>query len=111
MELNSLSVVLSLVLSNKQAVASSLKALSIESSLDLLKVLRVETHTSETTAFQRLEAIIPLFQSRMGALLFLISALLSRGLVRFPTSIFAICFTSECYLYFQKFVKLLLKKN
>ncbi|CAI8604353.1 unnamed protein product [Vicia faba] len=65
---------------DEQVVASSLKALSIESSLDLLKVLRVETHTSETTAFQRLEAIIPLFQSRMGALLFLISALLSRGL-------------------------------
>ncbi|XP_058769871.1 uncharacterized protein LOC131643624 [Vicia villosa] len=67
-------------ISEDEAVASSLKALSIESSLDLLKVLRVETHTSETTAFQRLEAIIPLFQSRMGALLFLISALLSRGL-------------------------------
>ncbi|KAL5069729.1 hypothetical protein RYX36_020616 [Vicia faba] len=67
-------------ISEDEVVASSLKALSIESSLDLLKVLRVETHTSETTAFQRLEAIIPLFQSRMGALLFLISALLSRGL-------------------------------
>lgn len=80
-----LSVVLSLVLYNKQVVANSLKALSIESSLDLLKVLRVEIHTSEATALQRLEAIIPLFQSCMGALLFLISALLSRGLVRFLT--------------------------
>ncbi|CAK8573392.1 unnamed protein product [Lathyrus sativus] len=67
-------------ISEDEAVANSLKALSIESSLDLLKVLRVETHTSEATALQRLEAIIPLFQSRMGALLFLISALLSRGL-------------------------------
>ncbi|KAI5400214.1 uncharacterized protein LOC127097593 [Lathyrus oleraceus] len=67
-------------ISEDEVVANSLKALSIESSLDLLKVLRVEIHTSEATALQRLEAIIPLFQSRMGALLFLISALLSRGL-------------------------------
>ncbi|XP_004496476.1 uncharacterized protein [Cicer arietinum] len=67
-------------ISEDEVVASSLKGLSIESSLDLQKVLRVETHTSQTTALQRLEAIIPLFQSRMGALLFLISALLSRGL-------------------------------
>ncbi|CAJ2629870.1 unnamed protein product [Trifolium pratense] len=67
-------------ISEEEVIASSLKALSIESALDLLKVLRVETHTSETTAFQRLEALIPVFQSRMGALLFLISALLSRGL-------------------------------
>lgn len=67
-------------ISEEEVIASSLKALSIDSALDLLKVLRVETHTSETTALQRLEANIPLFQSRMGALLFLISALLSRGL-------------------------------
>jgi hypothetical protein len=67
-------------ISEEEVIANSLKALSIESALDLLKVLRVESHTSETTALQRLEAHIPFFQSRMGALLFLISALLSRGL-------------------------------
>lgn len=33
------------------------------------------------TVFGRLEATLPVFQSRMGALLFLISALLSHGLV------------------------------
>ncbi|XP_061341999.1 uncharacterized protein LOC133288292 [Gastrolobium bilobum] len=67
-------------ISEDEAFARSLKGLSIESALDLQKVLRVETYTSPATALQRLEAIIPLFQSRLGALLFLISGLLSRGL-------------------------------
>ncbi|KAJ1388437.1 hypothetical protein SESBI_39093 [Sesbania bispinosa] len=67
-------------ISEDEVIATSLKGLSIESALDLQKVLRVETCTSQTTLLQRLEAVIPLFQSRMGALLFLISALLSRGL-------------------------------
>lgn len=58
-----------------------LEDLSIESALDLQKVLRVNTYTSQASAFQKLEAMIPVFHSRMGALLFLISALLSRGLV------------------------------
>ncbi|XP_027357855.1 ubiquitin carboxyl-terminal hydrolase MINDY-3-like isoform X2 [Abrus precatorius] len=58
----------------------TLEGLAIESALDLQKVLRVETYTSQPSALKRLEAVIPLFQSRMGALLFLISALLSRGL-------------------------------
>ncbi|XP_020232065.1 ubiquitin carboxyl-terminal hydrolase MINDY-3 isoform X2 [Cajanus cajan] len=66
--------------SEDEVIAKSLKGLSIESALDLQKVLRVETCTSQTTALQRLEANLSLFQSRMGALLFLISALLSRGL-------------------------------
>ncbi|KAG5075263.1 hypothetical protein JHK84_056494 [Glycine max] len=64
----------------EKVVSKSLQGLSIESALDLQKVLRVETCTSQTNALQRLEANLPLFQSRMGALLFLISALLSRGL-------------------------------
>ncbi|KAK7343732.1 hypothetical protein VNO77_12724 [Canavalia gladiata] len=67
-------------ISEDEVIAQSLKGLSVESALDLQKVLRVETCTSQTTALQRLEANLPLFQSRMGALLFLISALLSRGL-------------------------------
>ncbi|RDX62040.1 Ubiquitin carboxyl-terminal hydrolase MINDY-3, partial [Mucuna pruriens] len=67
-------------ISEDEVITKSLKGLSIESALDLQKVLRVETCTSPATALQRLEANLPLFQSRMGALLFLISALLSRGL-------------------------------
>ncbi|XP_061365889.1 uncharacterized protein LOC133309169 [Gastrolobium bilobum] len=66
--------------SKDEVIAKALEGLSIESALDLQKVLRVETYTSQASALKRLEALIPLFQSRMGALLFLISALLSRGL-------------------------------
>ncbi|KAK5832306.1 Uncharacterized protein F383_04778 [Gossypium arboreum] len=61
-------------------IAQALEGLSIESASDLQKVLRVDRYTSPTSAFKRLQAMIPIFQSRMGALLFLISALLSRGL-------------------------------
>ncbi|XP_015886433.1 uncharacterized protein LOC107421667 [Ziziphus jujuba] len=63
-----------------EVVAKALEGLSFESALDLQKVLRVSTYTVQASAFRRLEAMLPLFQSRMGALLFLISALLSRGL-------------------------------
>ncbi|XP_062099032.1 uncharacterized protein LOC133804939 [Humulus lupulus] len=61
-------------------MAKVLEDLSIESALDLRKVLRVNTYTLQENALQKLEAMIPVFRSRMGALLFLISALLSRGL-------------------------------
>ncbi|KAJ7969827.1 hypothetical protein O6P43_008107 [Quillaja saponaria] len=61
-------------------IAKALEGLSIESASDIHKILRVDTYTSQTSALQRLEAMIPVFQSRMGAILFLISALLSRGL-------------------------------
>ncbi|XVE55162.1 hypothetical protein DITRI_Ditri03aG0137800 [Diplodiscus trichospermus] len=61
-------------------IAQALEGLSFESVSDLHKVLRVDTYTTPASAFKRLEAMIPVFQSRMGALLFLISALLSRGL-------------------------------
>lgn len=64
-----------------QVITKSLEGLSIESAADLHKVLRVNTYTTRESAFKRLQAVIPVFQSRMGALLFLISALLSRGLV------------------------------
>ncbi|ESW15525.1 hypothetical protein PHAVU_007G079400 [Phaseolus vulgaris] len=67
-------------ISEDEVITKSLQGLSIESAVDLQKVLRVETCTSQMTALQRLEANLPFFQSRMGALLFLISALISRGL-------------------------------
>ena len=70
-------------LSILQIIAQALEGLSIESASDLQKILRVHTHTTPASALKRLEAMIPVFQSRMGALLFLISALLSRGLVGF----------------------------
>lgn len=66
---------------NKQVISKALEGLCIESATDLQKILRVETYTSQESAMQRLEGLIPVFRSRMGALLFLISALLSRGLV------------------------------
>ncbi|KAM7259609.1 hypothetical protein ACFE04_015350 [Oxalis oulophora] len=63
-----------------EMIAEALESLSIESASDLKKILRVEVHTSPANAFQSLEAKLPVFRSRMGAMLFLISALLSRGL-------------------------------
>ncbi|XP_021903398.1 ubiquitin carboxyl-terminal hydrolase MINDY-3-like [Carica papaya] len=63
-----------------EIIARALDGLSMESASDLQKVLRVDAYTSQASALLRLEAMIPIFQSRMGALLFLISALLSRGL-------------------------------
>ncbi|KAG2663110.1 hypothetical protein I3760_16G011900 [Carya illinoinensis] len=64
----------------EEIIAKSLDGLSIESASDLQKILRVDTYTSQESAFQILQQLIPFFQSRMGAMLFLISALLSRGL-------------------------------
>lgn len=63
-----------------EIVLKALEGFSIESTSDLQKTLRVSTHTSSASAIQRLVAMIPVFESRMGAMLFLISALLSRGL-------------------------------
>ncbi|CAK9134713.1 unnamed protein product [Ilex paraguariensis] len=68
--------------SKDEITAKALEGLSIESGCDLQKILRVNTYTSQASAFHRLKAMIPVFQSRMGAMLFLISALLSRGLVK-----------------------------
>ncbi|XP_050363419.1 uncharacterized protein LOC126782248 isoform X3 [Argentina anserina] len=59
-------------------------AKSIESATDLHKGLRVKTYKTKESAFQGLEAVIYVFRSRMEALLFLISALLSRGLAGCP---------------------------
>ncbi|KAL6522121.1 hypothetical protein OROMI_031998 [Orobanche minor] len=63
-----------------EAVAEVLRGLSVETGADLKKMLRVDTCTSRWSALQQLEALLPIFRSRLGALLFLISALLSRGL-------------------------------
>ncbi|XP_073013126.1 uncharacterized protein [Typha latifolia] len=65
---------------HKEVISKVLEGLSVESATDLQKVLRINTYTSQRTAFDHLMAVLPVFQSRMGALLFLISALLSRGL-------------------------------
>lgn len=77
-------------------ITKSLEGLSIESATDFQKVLRVKTYTSEASAVKRLTEELPVFQSRMGAMLFLISALLSRGLVWFcslPTHLICLlCF-------------------
>ncbi|XP_075509450.1 uncharacterized protein LOC142545903 [Primulina tabacum] len=66
--------------SKDEVLAKALEGLSFESGSDLLKVLRINTCTSQLSAFQKLEAMLPIFRSRMGAMLFLIAALLSRGL-------------------------------
>ncbi|CAN1162535.1 Ubiquitin carboxyl-terminal hydrolase MINDY-3 [Linum perenne] len=66
--------------STDEIISKALENISIESASDLQKVLRIDTVTDEASALQRLQDTIPIFQSRMGALLFLISALLSRGL-------------------------------
>ncbi|KAK3229829.1 hypothetical protein Dsin_001710 [Dipteronia sinensis] len=63
-----------------EVFTKALEGLSIESGSDLQNILRVDTYTSQASALQRLKTMIPVFHSRMGAMLFLISALLSRGL-------------------------------
>ncbi|PIM97381.1 hypothetical protein CDL12_30149 [Handroanthus impetiginosus] len=66
--------------SEDEVIAKVLGGLSVESGSDLQKDLTVHSFTSRLSALQMLEAMLPIFRSRMGALLFLISALLSRGL-------------------------------
>ncbi|WOL02323.1 hypothetical protein Cni_G11042 [Canna indica] len=57
-----------------------LEGLSITSASDLQRILRVSTYSSQANAMHQITKLLPMFQSRMGAMLFLISALLSRGL-------------------------------
>ncbi|CAN8302615.1 unnamed protein product [Cochlearia groenlandica] len=54
--------------------------LPIESASDLQKILSFEIFTTQSSALNKLQGMITAFESRMGALLFLVSALLSRGL-------------------------------
>ncbi|KAM0901103.1 hypothetical protein ACQ4PT_020201 [Festuca glaucescens] len=63
-----------------QEIDAALEGLSVESAMDIQKVLRISTFTSRKDAFHLLLANIRLFESRLGAMLFLISSLLSRGL-------------------------------
>ncbi|KAG9153121.1 hypothetical protein Leryth_012381 [Lithospermum erythrorhizon] len=63
-----------------EIIAKALDGLSIQSGSDLQKFLRINTYTSLPSALNRLEEMLPLFRCRLGAMLFLISALLSRGL-------------------------------
>ncbi|XP_062225623.1 uncharacterized protein LOC133924201 [Phragmites australis] len=73
-------VVASIACVNRGKIDAVLEGISVESATDLQKVLRTSTFTSRKDAFNILLANIPLFESRLGAMLFLISALLSRGL-------------------------------
>ncbi|KAJ8541511.1 hypothetical protein K7X08_002327 [Anisodus acutangulus] len=66
--------------SSDEVISKALEGLSIESAANLQKVLIINTYTSSVDALQRLEALLPVFRSRMGAMLFLISALLSHGM-------------------------------
>ncbi|PIA41102.1 hypothetical protein AQUCO_02300125v1 [Aquilegia coerulea] len=65
---------------NDEIIAKTLEGLPFESGSDLQKVLRVNTYTFQRSASHHLKTVLPFFQSRLGAMLFLISALLSRGL-------------------------------
>ncbi|XP_047066047.1 ubiquitin carboxyl-terminal hydrolase MINDY-3 isoform X1 [Lolium rigidum] len=65
---------------NTKEIDAALEGLSVESAMDIQKVLRISTFTSRKDAFHLLLANIRLFESRLGAMLFLISSLLSRGL-------------------------------
>uniref|UniRef100_A0A7N0UAD3 ubiquitinyl hydrolase 1 n=2 Tax=Kalanchoe fedtschenkoi TaxID=63787 RepID=A0A7N0UAD3_KALFE len=65
---------------NDEMIAQSLDGLAFESAADFQKYLRITICASRATTLHRLESMIPVFRSRMGAMLFLISALLSRGL-------------------------------
>ncbi|CAM0904679.1 unnamed protein product [Alopecurus aequalis] len=65
---------------NRGVTNAALEGLSVESAMDFQNVLRISTFTSRKDAFHMLLANIRLFESRLGAMLFLISALLSRGL-------------------------------
>ncbi|TMW86488.1 hypothetical protein EJD97_021312 [Solanum chilense] len=66
--------------SGDEVISKALEGLSIESGANLQKALIINTYTSSEDALQRLEALLPVFRSRMGAMLFLISALLSHGM-------------------------------
>ncbi|XP_051150979.1 uncharacterized protein LOC127265288 isoform X2 [Andrographis paniculata] len=66
--------------SEDEVIAKALNGLSVDTGSGLQTILRVETCTSQSTTLEKLEALLPFFRSRMGVLLFLISALLSRGL-------------------------------
>uniref|UniRef100_A0A7N0ZT02 ubiquitinyl hydrolase 1 n=2 Tax=Kalanchoe fedtschenkoi TaxID=63787 RepID=A0A7N0ZT02_KALFE len=63
-----------------EVIAQALDGVTFESAADFQNNLRITICASRTSTLHRLESMIPIFRSRMGAILFLISALLSRGL-------------------------------
>lgn len=66
--------------SKDEVIAKALDGLTIESGLDFHNILSVTQYTSPASALKRIEELLPVYRSRMGAMLFLISALLSRGI-------------------------------
>jgi hypothetical protein len=82
-----------------QKIDAVLESLSVESAMDLQKVLRISTVISRKDAFNILWANVPLFESRLGAMLFLISALFSRGLVCLCTLVKFSIFCGLCRMH------------
>ncbi|KAH7289824.1 hypothetical protein KP509_30G020000 [Ceratopteris richardii] len=63
-----------------EVINQKLEGISFNSALELERYLRICTFTSMSSLLQQLNTLLPIFRSRVGALLFLFSALLSRGL-------------------------------
>lgn len=63
-----------------EAISQKLEGISLNSAVDLQRNLRICTFTSMSSLLNQLRNLLPIFRSRVGALLFLFSALLSRGL-------------------------------
>lgn len=65
------------------AFEERLRGVSLDSAASLSEVLSVTWCTTSEQLRSAVQAALPAFRSRLGALLFLFAALLSRGLVRF----------------------------
>eukprot|EP00250_Pteridium_aquilinum_P001142 c11349_g1_i1 orf=375-2147(+) len=63
-----------------EAISQQLEGISLNSAADLERLVRICTFTSMPSLLHQLRNLLPIFRSRVGALLFLFSALLSRGL-------------------------------
>lgn len=63
-----------------EAISQRLEGISLHSAVDLQRLLKIYTFTSISSLLHQLGNLLPIFRSRVGALLFLFSALLSRGL-------------------------------
>lgn len=63
-----------------EAISKKLEGISLHSAVDLQRFVRVFSFASMSSLLNQLGSLLPIFRSRVGALLFLFSALLSRGL-------------------------------
>ncbi|MCO5608190.1 hypothetical protein L7F22_062396 [Adiantum nelumboides] len=63
-----------------EAISQKLEGISLDSAMDLQKHIRICTYSSKSSLLHQLPTFLPVFRSRVGALLFLFSALFSRGL-------------------------------